>query len=936
MKKASNQTRLQTAFEVAESKLGIARLLDPEDVDVAKPDERSIMTYVAQFLHKYPEPQGQKTSRFSSTQDQFNNLVKWLEEKTNRFDILIQTNRLSEDFNDYLTEDYENRSKIPAYVKVLGLVKSHGNADTPINSDEILESLWEKLETQMLYWLWMLDSKLPNNLKTVGKWLSDAEKLLRSNDTPTDMNEETASIISRKLEDHKQFFLDMPNIVELFSTSKTTIPENSVNKQQIRNMEQRLAEIVPKAAKRRIYLKFLEHKCCLIAFLNLVENKLKCWTAKYGHQEKVQLMLDQYTNFVSKNKIFQEFEKAFIDMQQVVEEYKKDGNITKQDEIDIANFMRNTELRWKKLSVELRCTQNMLEEVNGNWKRWNAMYPELLQFIEEAEHQLQKGAEDANGMFFNDIASWKDKHRELVDTGNFLVTTCEEPIATEIKQSVMSITNRCEKIFNQSIQVALTSDIFKQRKEFQFGLEKLSMWLRTAEQFLNQPQLCNIDEIRAFGQDILNLQKEIDTIEEVFKEVSRVFQLLIQDLTREEVDKYMHILKSEKDALISVRAIIPSKIHLYHQLIVQYESLEAGQKDLSNWISDAEALLKSHSLNGGPTQIEERLENHQSFFSKMLYYRAMLDSKNNLLNQLEKNIASNGNSTFPNLRKNMNTLKERFENIEKISKHWTTSMDEVLQLWNNYQESHKMLLLKINTAEELLSETPVDVEQSLIKQKLFFEQLNCDTLQNMGKCVQEILEYVPEEERKQSINDNFTQMTKRWKEICDIIPTRIASLEFQVCEKSFYDDLKIWEHELSNEFNALLNKEDIDGIYQNYMKFFKNPTKKAQMETVLSKMKTLATQFPESSMLDGYNKAKHKYTTIISKVDELAISLNKIPQQWEQYHKEFQDMVNWMDMVEQNLESITTEVDTMEQFEKEKTIFQVSTKRYILSILHLS
>jgi len=56
LKKASNRQRLETAFDVAESKLGIAKLLDAEDVDVPKPDEKSIMTYVAQFLHKYPEP----------------------------------------------------------------------------------------------------------------------------------------------------------------------------------------------------------------------------------------------------------------------------------------------------------------------------------------------------------------------------------------------------------------------------------------------------------------------------------------------------------------------------------------------------------------------------------------------------------------------------------------------------------------------------------------------------------------------------------------------------------------------------------------------------------------------------------------------------------------------------------------------------------------
>lgn len=55
MKRLNNRLRLDTAFNVAESELGIARLLDAEDVDVNSPDEKSIMTYVAQFLHKYPD-----------------------------------------------------------------------------------------------------------------------------------------------------------------------------------------------------------------------------------------------------------------------------------------------------------------------------------------------------------------------------------------------------------------------------------------------------------------------------------------------------------------------------------------------------------------------------------------------------------------------------------------------------------------------------------------------------------------------------------------------------------------------------------------------------------------------------------------------------------------------------------------------------------------
>lgn len=98
LKEATNKYRLEKAFDVAEVELGIARLLDPEDVDVPRPDEKSVMTYVAQFLHKYPEPKGSATDSFAAVQQDYNLLIHWLNDRINNLDYLDKTNSFSNNY----------------------------------------------------------------------------------------------------------------------------------------------------------------------------------------------------------------------------------------------------------------------------------------------------------------------------------------------------------------------------------------------------------------------------------------------------------------------------------------------------------------------------------------------------------------------------------------------------------------------------------------------------------------------------------------------------------------------------------------------------------------------------------------------------------------------------------------------------------------------
>uniref|UniRef100_A0A915JNN2 Spectrin beta chain n=1 Tax=Romanomermis culicivorax TaxID=13658 RepID=A0A915JNN2_ROMCU len=57
----NNLTNLNTAFDIAEKRLGIARLLDAEDVDVNRPDEKSIITYVSMYYHYFAKQKTELT-----------------------------------------------------------------------------------------------------------------------------------------------------------------------------------------------------------------------------------------------------------------------------------------------------------------------------------------------------------------------------------------------------------------------------------------------------------------------------------------------------------------------------------------------------------------------------------------------------------------------------------------------------------------------------------------------------------------------------------------------------------------------------------------------------------------------------------------------------------------------------------------------------------
>ncbi|XP_055911888.1 spectrin beta chain, non-erythrocytic 5 isoform X2 [Eupeodes corollae] len=174
--KNSNIDNLNHAFDVAANDLGIPSLLDAEDVDCVRPDEKSILTYVASYYHTFARMKNEQKSgkRIANIVGQLmdadrkkmhyerltTTLLSWIRNKTielakrdfpNSLEG-IQKELLS--FKEYRTiekpEKYKERSEIEAlYFTINTLLKSLNQPQyTPQDGQLVndIEKAWQQLE----------------------------------------------------------------------------------------------------------------------------------------------------------------------------------------------------------------------------------------------------------------------------------------------------------------------------------------------------------------------------------------------------------------------------------------------------------------------------------------------------------------------------------------------------------------------------------------------------------------------------------------------------------------------------------------------------------------------------------------------------------------------------------------------------------------------
>nr|XP_021507722.1 nesprin-2-like [Meriones unguiculatus] len=430
MRHRSNKDNLKEAFRIAEHELKIPRLLEPEDVDVMNPDEKSIMTYVAQFL-KYskdaPGPGGLAQAKVKDA-------MVWL---------TLQEKKVQKMLKDSASQTYCNR-----YQSLLSFMESLNEEKEPfvdvlspkenMNEDQLrLTQSWTGLMHQIAAWKAQLDDTLPSPLKETEAWLKDVEGLVEEG-LPTSQNSsEALTLIRGKMSLFKSLmgsFDYHSNILSAFENGdENGLPV--VPPDKLEEMKRRINNIL--GSKFIPLLEFHDSRCSVLALLDEAKAKLDTWNVAYGNKESVEVLLEDWREFIEEKKFLTQLDTSFQKCEEMCKSLAGECESIKEECGTLGKVVHTYRER-------IHDTKAMLQRVLACW----AAYEEDLPLLKASFEVTKK--EEIKEVPFETLSQWNAKYTSLNEAGSFLIEVSSGEVGSSVSKELRRLNKRWRKFITKT------------------------------------------------------------------------------------------------------------------------------------------------------------------------------------------------------------------------------------------------------------------------------------------------------------------------------------------------------------------------------------------------------------------------------------------------------------------------------------------------------
>ncbi|XP_038613930.1 microtubule-actin cross-linking factor 1 isoform X2 [Tachyglossus aculeatus] len=462
--------------------------------------------------------------------------------------------------------------------------------------------------------------------------------------------------------------------------------------------------------------------------LTRMENQLSASKPTGGLPETAREQLDAHLELHSQLKAKEELYGQLLDKGRLMLLSRHDSGTGSKTEQSIALL----EQKWQAVSSKMEERKSKLEEVLSLATEFQNSLQEFINWLTLAEQSLNVAASpslilntvlgqiDEHKVFANEVNAHRDQIIELDQTGNQLKFLSQKQDVVLIKNLLVSVQSRWEKVVQRSVERGRALDDARKRaKQFHEAWKKLIDWLEDAEKLLDSElEISNDpDKIKLQLSKHKEFQKTLGGKQPVYDTTIRTGRALKEKaLLPDDTQKLDNLLGEVRDKWDTVCGKSVERQHkLEEALLFSGQFMDALQA-LVDWLYKVEPQLAEDQPVHGDLDLVMNLMDAHKVFQKELGKRT---GTVQVLKRSGRELIENSRDDTTWVKGQLQELSTRWDTVCKLSVSKQTRLEQALKQAEEFRNAVHMLLEWLSEAEQTLrfrGALPDDTEalQSLI------------------------------------------------------------------------------------------------------------------------------------------------------------------------------------------------------------------------------